>query len=94
MFDFESAAGQAFIKDNRLKAYNWTNTGIKFNIPSINKEIHLGKYEGEVDIGPDYKANSIHIKQIFGQSVLCFHYNKGCKNIIFFSFACLNNIIY
>ena len=46
MFDYESMAGDAFIKDRkkRLKSYEWTYTGIKFTIPDIDKEMDLGKY--------------------------------------------------
>ena len=50
MFDYESAAGQAFIKDSRLKSFEWTDTGIKLTIPGIKKEIDSGKYEADVGI--------------------------------------------
>ena len=69
MFDYESAAGQAFMKDNekRLKLYHWTNTGIKFTIQDIDKGKDSGKYEGDVAIGADYKKKSIEVKEIHGQ---------------------------
>ena len=72
MFDFEAVADQAFIKRNemRLKHYNWTDTGIKFTIPDIDRGKDLGKYEGEVETGPHYNKISIEVKQIFGQSFL------------------------
>ena len=73
MFDYESAAGQAFIKDRygRLKSYEWTNTGIKLKIQDIDKEKDLGKYEGEVDTGANYKTKMIEIKEILGWSLFC-----------------------
>ena len=74
MFDFEAVADQAFIKSNemRLKYYSWTETGIKFTIPDIDKERDLGKYEGEVQTGPHYNKISIEVKQIYGQSFLSY----------------------
>ena len=76
MFDYESAAGQAFMKDrdHRLKSYNWTDTGITLTIPDIDKERDLGKYQCDVEIGAEYKARSIELTQIFGQSFVT--YNK------------------
>ena len=73
MFDYESAAGQAFLKDkeNRLKSYEWTKTGIKFVIPGISKEKDLGKYKGDVAKGPDDSQKTIEVQEIYGQSFLC-----------------------
>ena len=72
MFDYERAAGQAFMKDgyNRLKSYDWTDTGIKLIIPGIKREIDLGNYEGDVDIGEDYKHKSIEVREILGKSLI------------------------
>ena len=72
MFDYESAAGQAFIKDRekRLKSYNWTATGIKLMIPDIDEEKDLGKYQGEVDIGTDNNQETIEVKEFFGESFI------------------------
>ena len=70
MFDYESATGQAFIKDKRLKSYSWTNTGIKLTIAGIEKEMDLGKYEGDVDNGEDYKQITIEVKEFFGKSLI------------------------
>ena len=69
MFDYETYTGKAFIKDrgNRLKSYEWTDTGIKFMIPDINKNLDLGKYVAEVETEHNYKRKTIEIKQIFGQ---------------------------
>ena len=92
MFDFERAAGQAFIKDERLKSYQWTETGIKLKIPHISKDTDVGKYEGEVDTGSDFKGKSIKVEPIFGQSFIyynCFLYYR--YKIFYFWFVCLNN---
>ena len=72
MFDYERAAGQAFMKDrdHRLKTKNWTDTGIKLTIPGIKKEMDLGKYEGDVDVITDYKHTSIEVKKIVGKSFI------------------------
>ena len=70
MFDYESAAGQAFIKDNRLKSYKWTDTGIELTIPYIKKEMDLGKYEGAMEYGREYKGKSIEVSKIFGKSFI------------------------
>ena len=69
MFDYESAAGKAFLKDpnNRLKSYEWTDTGIKLTIPDIGNEVDLGKYQCDVDIGPTYEQKLIEVKNIFGK---------------------------
>ena len=69
MFDYEKAASQAFMKDryNRLQSYEWTDTGIKLKIPNIKKEMDVGKYDGDVDIGPEYKQKTIEVKEIFGK---------------------------
>ena len=66
MFDYESAAGQAFIKDThqRLISYEWTDTGIKLTIGNIDKTNDLGKYKGEVEIRQEYKPATIEVKQI------------------------------
>ena len=71
MFDYESAAGQAFMKDNynRLKSYQWTDKGIKLMIPNISKEMDLGKYEGDVDTGKGDNRKQIEVKEIVGQSL-------------------------
>ena len=68
MFDYESVAGKAFVKDenHRLKFYNWTDTGITLTIPQINNTTDLGKYEGEVATGSDGNKAIIEIKEIFG----------------------------
>ena len=69
MFDYERAAGKAFMKDrdHRLKSYNWTKTGIQLTIPGIKKEMDLGKYEGDVDVVREYKHTSIEIIEIVGR---------------------------
>ena len=69
MFDYERLAGEAYIKDryNRLKSYQWTDSGVRFTILDINKEMDLGKYEGEVAMGAHYKQYKIEINKIFGQ---------------------------
>ena len=76
MFDYEKLAGKALMKDrdNRLKSYEWTDTGIKFMIPDINKTLDLGKYVGGVETKHNYKKKTIEIKQIFGQSFICLDY--------------------
>ena len=68
LFDFEDAAGQVFIKDNRLKAYEWTDTGIKLTITDINKNMDFGKYEGEVTIEGVYDKTIIEVNSIIGKS--------------------------
>ena len=69
MFDYESAAGQAFMKDkeNRLTSFELTDTGIKLAIPDIDKGKDYGKYKGDVEIGGDYKQIIIEVKEIHGQ---------------------------
>ena len=93
MFDYESAAGQVFMKDtyNRLKSYEWTDTGIKFTIPNIKKEIDLGKYDCDVDIGSSYEQNAIEIKNIFGECCIFFENCYNFNNLIlhFFCFGCM-----
>ena len=83
MFDYEKTAGQAFMKDrnNRLKSYEWTNTGIKLMIPDINKNMDLGNYQGEVETDQDYNKIAIEVKQIFGQSFIWITL-WDCKNLI------------
>ena len=68
MFDYEKTAGQVFLKDryNRLQSYTWTNTGISLTIPGIDRNFDLGKYEGDVEKGREYKTQAVEIKQIFG----------------------------
>ena len=70
LFDYESAAGQAFIKDNRLKSYEWTDKGIRFIITDIVKEKDQGKYVCDVDVGAEYKEGSVEVKDFFGQSFM------------------------
>ena len=72
MFDYESAAGQAYMKDSyhRLKSYHWTNTGITLGIPGIKKEMDWGKYEGFIDFGEYYEQKSIEIQEISGKSFI------------------------
>ena len=72
MFDYESAAGQAFIKDKhqRLISQEWTDTGIRLTIGNIDKTNDLGKYKGEVEIGQEHKSATIEINQIIGKSFL------------------------
>ena len=65
MFDYEDAAGQAFIQDNRLKSYEWTDTGIK-----LMMNMDLGKYEGEAATQSDYDRARIEIKNIIGKSFI------------------------
>ena len=82
MFDYENSAGTAFIKDrdNRLKSYEWTDTGIKFLIPDITRKTDLGKYEGEFETEHDYKQETVEIKEIFGQLFICLHYLLDLQN--------------
>ena len=69
LFDYESDAGQAFMKDNRLKSYEWTDTGIKLMIPNMDKEKDSGKYEADIATGPEkYNQKSIEVIEICGQS--------------------------
>ena len=84
LFDYESAAGQAFIKDSRLKSFHWTKTGIKLTIPEINKEMDLGKYQCDVDYGPEYDKVSIEVKEIFGQSFIGLDKFQNCQSVITF----------
>ena len=67
MFDYEQVAGQAFMKGNRLKSYEWTGTGIKFTILDINRNLDQGKYEGEVAAGLNHKQNIIEVGQFLGK---------------------------
>ena len=69
MFDYETAAGQVYMKDwdNRLKSYKWTDKGIKLTIPDIDNKKDSGKYKGDVTIGNTNKEKSIEVKEIFGQ---------------------------
>ena len=71
LFDYENLAGQAFIKGNRLKKYEWTATGIKLTIPGMKKDVDFGKYGGEVATQTEYEQQVIEIKDIFGQSFIC-----------------------
>ena len=83
MFAYESVTGEAFLIDkyNRLKAYHWTDTGIQFVIPDINKEKDFGKYKGDVARGPDDSQNTIEVKEIHGQSFLSLRYLFSYKNV-------------
>ena len=80
MFDYESDAGEVFLKDeyHRLKSYEWTNTGIQLKIPNINKESDLGEYIGEVAIENYDSQQTIAVKEIFGQSFICVGYFYKC----------------
>ena len=88
MFDFESAAGQVFIKDSesRLESYIWTDTGINLTICDINNDTDLGTYEGDVGIGSENELKAIQVKEIFGQSFTCllnlFHFSE-CNTFYF-----------
>ena len=75
MFDYEKAAGQAYIKDRfrRLQSYDWTNTGIRFTIPDIDRKMDLGIYEGDVQVEQECIQKTIEIKEIFGQSFMSFY---------------------
>ena len=73
LFDYEKLAGQAFIKGNRVKKYEWTATGIKLTIPNIKKDVDLGKYGGEVATQKEYKEEVMEIQDIFGQSFICLY---------------------
>ena len=81
MFDYESVAGKAFIKDknSRLKSYNWTDTGIKLMIPDIDKKKDLGKYKGDVATKRENSQNIIEIKEIHGELLVIFTLNS--KNL-------------
>ena len=94
MFDYESAAGQAFIKDrkNRLKSYEWTYTGIKLTIPNIKKAMDLGKYESQVSTEADHATQYIEIQEIHGESL--FYVEHLCKNVVYlFSILSRDNAI-
>ena len=85
MFDYERAAGKAFMKDrdHRLKSFKWTNTGIKLTIPKMNKEMDLGKYDGDVDTGSEYKEKVIEVNKIYGELLFCLQKKmQNCKNIL------------
>ena len=72
MFDYESDAGESFIRDERLTSYSWTDTGIKLVISNINKEVDFGRYEGSVTIGTNSAVLTlINIPQIIGKSFTC-----------------------
>ena len=67
MLDYESLAGQTFMKDNRLKSYKWTDTGIQLMIANIDKEKDLGKYEADVATGHNKNVQKMMaIKEIWG----------------------------
>ena len=70
LFDYESVKGQVFIKDNRLKSYQWTDTGIRFIITDIVKEKDQGKYVCDVVVGAEYKEEAVEVKKICGQSFI------------------------
>ena len=76
LFDYESQKGQAFLKDNkkRLKAYTWTDTGICFMIPDINKEDDSGEYTAYVEIEGNLLQQTIDITEIVGKSFICLDY--------------------
>ena len=70
LFDYESVTGQAYIKDNRLKSYEWTDKGIRFIITDIVKEKDQGKYLCDMVVGAEYKEEPVVVKEIFGQSFI------------------------
>ena len=70
MFDYEYLAGKAFIKDKRLKSYDWTDTGIMLWIPNIDNKNDLGKYQGDVATEEQNSQNVIAITKIFGKIFL------------------------
>ena len=76
MFDYEIIAGQGYMKDSRLKSFEWTDTGIKLTILHTHKNLDLGKYEGEVVIGSDYRKSTIEISEILGKSFIYLDYVK------------------
>ena len=76
MFDYEKRKGQSFIKDEkkRLKSYEWTETGIKFTIQDIKKEMDLGIYLASVEKGSNSEDKRIKLDNFFGQSFICLNY--------------------
>ena len=68
MFEYEDLTGQAVIIDqkSRLKSFHWTETGINFTIPNINKKMDLGIYEGDVAQGEHTGQNTIEVSEIIG----------------------------
>ena len=70
MFDFESITGKVFIKDNRLRSYEWTHTGIKLMIPDIDEKKNSGKYQGDVATEQQHNQAIIEIKDIIGKLFL------------------------
>ena len=80
MFDYENIAGQAFIKDKRLKSYEWTDTGIKLTIKDLDKNMDLGKYQGDVSKELNQAQTKIEVKKIFGKSFICLDYLEENKN--------------
>ena len=70
LFDYEDVAGQVFIKDNRLKSFEWTDTGIKLKISDINRKKDLGKYEGEVSTERGFAKANNEVNTIIGKSLV------------------------
>ena len=66
LFDYERAVGKAFIKDNRLKSFEWTDTGIKLIITDIVKKKDQRKYLCDVNVGAEYKEIAVVVKEFFG----------------------------
>ena len=73
MFDYERLAGKSYIKDKRLKSFDWTDTGIKLRIPVINKDEDLGKYNGEAATDTAGDDATIEVNEIFGKLYFCLH---------------------
>ena len=85
IFDYESISRKPKIKDSRLKSFEWTDTGIKLRFKDIDKELDIGKYQGEVTIGSDYKQSIIEVREILGKScvVLIIFENYRIYNVFF-----------
>ena len=97
MFDYESAAGEAFIKDRdaRLKSFEWTDTGIKMTIPDINKDKDLAEYKGEVSTISEDADTVIEVQEIIGK-IFNFFYDyfqiyKTVMHVLWFV-CILNNV--
>ena len=76
MFGYEKVAGQAFIKSTKKRwtSYEWTETGIRFSIPDIDKNVDLGVYEGKAATRQTHMKTSIEIKHIFGMLCLILYF--------------------
>ena len=66
IFAYTNGTPEAQTMNNRLESYEWTDTGVKFTIQDINKEMHMGAYVASIRKGHNTTQGMIGIEEIIG----------------------------